>query len=301
MSGFFIPSAIADNIGWSLGVAAFCFALRLVGEALARRSGDPLIMRKRRFTVRALTNALLALALLGIWLSEIQNVLFSLTAVLVALVVATKELILCVSGSVLRFGGHLFKVGDRIELYGIRGEVIDHGLFSTTIMELSPREQGSMGTARTVMLPNSMLLAGPVRVEPQPRHFAPHRFTLTMEAPVPASETARLVTETAERVLSADRELAARFHQFVARKAGTEIAGPQTSVTVGTSEIGKLQFHVMIYCLVKDAPALQQEITLALFDAMEKRSGKMRDGEAKAWSEIARQLKEGAATKREAA
>ena len=122
MSGFFIPSAIADNIGWSLGVAAFCFALRLVGEALARRSGDPLIMRKRRFTVRALTNALLALALLGIWLSEIQNVLFSLTAVLVALVVATKELILCVSGSVLRFGGHLFKVGDRIELYGIRGE-----------------------------------------------------------------------------------------------------------------------------------------------------------------------------------
>ncbi len=203
--------------------------------------------------------------------------------------------------SVLRFGGHLFKVGDRIELYGIRGEVIDHGLFSTTIMELSPREQGSMGTARTVMLPNSMLLAGPVRVEPQPRHFAPHRFTLTMEAPVPASETARLVTETAERVLSADRELAARFHQFVARKAGTEIAGPQTSVTVGTSEIGKLQFHVMIYCLVKDAPALQQEITLALFDAMEKRSGKMRDGEAKAWSEIARQLKEGAATKREAA
>ena len=170
---FFIPTPIADNLMWSLAILVATFGLRWAGEWFATRNTDPIEARQRRFTIRAITNAVVAVALLGIWLSEIQNLLFSLAAVMVALVVATKELIMCIAGSVLRFGGHLFKVGDRIELYGIRGEVIDHGLFSTTIMELSPREQGSMGTARTVMLPNSMLLAGPVRVEPQPRHFAP--------------------------------------------------------------------------------------------------------------------------------
>lgn len=306
MSDFFIPSSAADNIGWSICVLGGGLAARFLIERIVTQSHDPFVARRRRFTVRAVFNAIIAFALLGIWLAEIQNALLSLTAVLVALVVATKELIMCVAGSVLRFGGHLFKVGDRIEINGIHGEVVDHGLFSTTIMELPPQHFGFSGTGRTVMLPNSVLLSGPVKVEAQPRHFAPHRFLLTMEHPVPASETTRLIATIAQKVLEPDRELATRFHQFAARKAGADISGPETTVRVGTSEIGKLQFQVEIYCLVKDAAQHQNQITTEVFDALRigTRTGAAAKEETseRSWSEVASRLKATATgQKREAA
>lgn len=292
---FFIPSHIADNLTVTVVLVAISLALRIAGEWVLTRRSDPVALRHRRFKLRALCNVLLAIGLLAIWLSEIQNMILSLTAVLVALVVATKELIMCAAGSMLRFGGHLFKVGDRIELGGIHGEVMDHGLFSTTIMELPATGLGAAGTGRTVMLPNSVLLTGAVRVEAQPRHFAPHRFTLTLEQPLPAADVVATINDAADAALAGDRELAARFHQFATRKAGVETAGPDTLVSVATSEIGKLQFHVMIYCLAKDAREREQAITLAVLDALAiGRSEKPAtpQGTDAVLSELARQLRE---------
>ncbi|MDY8109207.1 mechanosensitive ion channel family protein [Fulvimarina sp. 2208YS6-2-32] len=295
MPDIFIPSAISSNLQWSLAVLGFCLATRCAVEWGACCGRDPIVARRRRFTVRAVTNAMIAIGLLGIWLAEIQNALFSLTAVLVALVVATKELIMCVAGSILRFGGHLFKVGDRIELNGIHGEVVDHSLFSTTIMELPPVHAGFSGTGRTVMLPNSVLLSGPVKVEAQPRQFAPHRFTLTMEQQVRAGETIRIIAEAARVALEGDRELASRFHQFASRKAGAEISGPETTIVLGTSDIGKMQFQVTIYCLVKDASQLQNAIISAVLDTLEQAASRPADAERSAsgqtWSELANRLK----------
>ncbi|MBO0661227.1 mechanosensitive ion channel family protein [Jiella sp. MQZ9-1] len=292
----FIPSRIADNLTVTLVLVALLFATRLVAEAVFTRRADPATMRRRKFTIRAIGNVILAVGLLAIWLSEIQDMMLSLTAVLVAFVVATKELIMCAAGSMLRFGGHLFKVGDRIELGGIHGEVIDHGLFSTTIAELPSHALGASGTGRTVMLPNSVLLTGVVRVEAQPRHYAPHRFILTLEHPQAPGRVIAALETAAENALGADRELAARFHQYAARKAGFDTAGPTTEVSVTTSDLGKLQFHVMIYCLVKDARGIEQTILRTVLDELAigavAREGRPAGAEAML-SELARQLRDG--------
>ncbi|WP_245514921.1 mechanosensitive ion channel family protein [Jiella endophytica] len=290
---FFIPSKIADNITVTLALIAALFLCRMIGEAVIARRADPLTARRHKFKIRAICNVVLAVGLLVIWLSEIQDMLLSLTAVLVALVVATKELIMCAAGAMLRFGGHLFKVGDRIELCGIHGEVIDHGLFSTTIVELPSHGLGSVATGRTVMLPNSVLLTGVVRVEAQPRHYAPHRFTLTLEQPRAPRRVIEAIETAAEATLAPDRELAARFHQFAARKAGFDTAGPETEVSVGTSDLGKLQFHVMIYCLAKDVRLCEQAIVCSVLDDLGIGAEKAPARPAEAMlSELARQLRE---------
>ncbi len=298
---FFIPSRIADNITVTLILIAVVLACRMIGDALIGRRSDPVMIRRHRFKLRAICNVILALGLLAIWLSEIQDMMLSLTAVLVAVVVATKELIMCAAGSMLRFGGHLFKVGDRIEIGGIHGEVLDHGLFSTTISELPARSFGASGTGRTVMLPNSVLLTGAVRVGAQPRHYAPHRFTLTLEQPHLPGRVIAAIETAAEEALAPDRELASRFHQFAGRKASFETAGPETEICVGTSDIGKLQFHVMIYCLAKDARQLEQAITLSVLAELgigaQGAQPRANSAEA-ALSELARQLRETAPKER---
>jgi hypothetical protein len=259
-------SALADtaasgNIAWSLAIVVAFAGIRFAAERYWTPSGDRVEVRQRRFALRASTNAILAICLLGVWISEIQNLVFSLAAVMVALVVATKELIMCAAGALLRVGGRLFKVGDRIDVLGFCGEVVDHGIFSTTLMELPSAGHGTGGTGRRVTIPNSLLLAGPVRIAPQPRQYAPHRFAITLEHPVPPVRALSRLEAVAAEALAGDMDRATRFHRLSAAKTGVEAEGPGARVHLGTSDIGKMQFHVMLYCLSSESAELQNRVT----------------------------------------
>ncbi|KQT52681.1 mechanosensitive ion channel protein MscS [Aureimonas sp. Leaf454] len=260
-SSGFADTAASGNIVWSFAIVVAFAGIRFAAERYWTPSGDQVEVRQRRFALRASTNAILAICLLGVWLSEIQNLVFSLAAVMVALVVATKELIMCAAGALLRVGGRLFKVGDRIDVLGFCGEVVDHGIFSTTLMELTSAGHGTGGTGRRVTIPNSLLLAGPVRIAAQPRQFAPHRFTVTLEHPVPPVYALSRLDAVAADALSGDMDRASRFHRLSAAKSGVETEGPGAKVHLGTSDIGKMQFHVMLYCLSSDAADLQNRVT----------------------------------------
>mgnify|MGYP001215256827 CR=1 FL=1 len=61
-----------------------------------------------------------------------------MVAIAVALVIATKELILCVSGALIKGGARSFNIGDRIQVKEFRGDVIDQNLLTTTILEVGP-------------------------------------------------------------------------------------------------------------------------------------------------------------------
>ncbi|SMC23749.1 Mechanosensitive ion channel [Andreprevotia lacus DSM 23236] len=119
---------------------------------------------KRRWLV-TLRNVALIITLVGlvtIWAHELQTLAVSLVAIAAAIVLATKEMILCLMGSIYRTSTNVFTVGDRIEVAGIKGQVIDTNLLSFTITE-SSHVQASKGTVgRGVTLPNSVLLSNPL-------------------------------------------------------------------------------------------------------------------------------------------
>ncbi|MDZ7639605.1 MAG: hypothetical protein U5J83_15340 [Bryobacterales bacterium] len=59
---------------------------------------------------------LLFLGLAAVWANAIHSFLLSVVALAAALVIATKELILCLSGSFVRIIGRSYTLGDRIEV-----------------------------------------------------------------------------------------------------------------------------------------------------------------------------------------
>lgn len=129
---------------------------------------------KRRWLV-TLRNIILGLTILGmvlIWGQEIQTFAVSLVAVAAALVLATKEVILCMLGSVYRTSSRLYEIGDRIEIAGIKGQVIDVNLISTTLIESSRAENHKGTVGRGIKIPNSMLFSNPVYNETMMGHFA---------------------------------------------------------------------------------------------------------------------------------
>ena len=119
---------------------------------------------RRRWTasVRNLVLFGLGLGLMVIWASELQAFAVSVVAIAAAIVLATKELIMCVSGSILRATSGSFAIGDRVEMGGFRGDVIDSTLLATTLLEVGP---GHQRTGRAVVVPNSVMLSSGVTNE----------------------------------------------------------------------------------------------------------------------------------------
>jgi len=75
---------------------------------------------------------------------------------------ALQEVIASVAGWVaISFGGY-FHVGDRVQMGGIKGDVIDIGVLRTTIMEIGQWVNGDLYNGRIVKVSNSFIFKEPV-------------------------------------------------------------------------------------------------------------------------------------------
>lgn len=134
---------------------------RVLIKALARSGLSPENRLRLTSAVRNLAFLVLAMGIVVIWAEELRAIALSLFALGVALVIATKELIQCVSGTIYRSSARPFAIGDRISIDGIRGDVVDINLFSTKIIEVGPTVHGHQRTGRVVVVPNSRLIDRP--------------------------------------------------------------------------------------------------------------------------------------------
>ena len=165
----------------SIALVVVLWLLRgLLARMMLRQSPSEL---RRRWLVN-LRNTALFLAFVGlgaIWLSDLQDAMLSWAALAVAFVIATKELLLCVSGAMLRATANLFSVGDRIEVGGYRGDVIDITPLTTTILEVGPGRAFHLRTGRAVQIPNSLYLSQSVINESFTKHYAVHTFSVPLK------------------------------------------------------------------------------------------------------------------------
>ncbi|WP_409229251.1 mechanosensitive ion channel family protein [Gudongella sp. SC589] len=75
---------------------------------------------------------------------------------------ALREVIVSFAGWFAILFGDFFKVGDRVLLGGIKGDVIDLGILRTTLMELGDWVDGDQYNGRIVRVANSFIFTSPV-------------------------------------------------------------------------------------------------------------------------------------------
>jgi len=75
---------------------------------------------------------------------------------------ALQELITSIAGWFAIIFNNYYKIGDRIKIAGIRGDVIDIGLFRTTLMEIGEWVNADLYNGRTVRVSNSFIFKEPV-------------------------------------------------------------------------------------------------------------------------------------------
>lgn len=90
------------------------------------------------------------------------NLAVILGAISAGVAFALKEVFISLAGWVAVAFGDLYKVGDRVELGGIKGDVIDITFMRTTLMELGEWVNGDLYTGRIVRTSNSVVFTAPL-------------------------------------------------------------------------------------------------------------------------------------------
>ncbi len=167
----------------------------------------PQLQLRAAANIRVLSYLILAFGLFFIWAAELRALALSFVVLAMAIVWAIKETLTSVQGWFYRMSSDAFSVGDRIRVLDIHGDVIDHGLLSTTVLEVGP---GYQRTGRVISLPNSVFLTAPILNESLAGEYVLHVMTIPVrrDAPLDAIE---------QRVLTAAREACAEFLDDVRR------------------------------------------------------------------------------------
>ena len=113
----------------------------------------------------------------SVWASTIAGFALSLAAVAGAMLIVSKELMMCVLGYLYITLVRPFKVGDLIEINQLNGRVIDIDMFATTLAELGYAGQL---TGKVAEFPNGMLLTTPLKNTSPTGDYVLHLFRMPL-------------------------------------------------------------------------------------------------------------------------
>ncbi len=187
--------------------------------------------RKWYVTIRNWSTMILLIGFFSIWSTEIQTFAVSVVAVSAALIISGKETILCIHGGLLRSMNGLFKIGDRIEIDGIRGDVIDANLFVTKIMEIGPQNFTHQFTGRSIIIPNALFLTKQVINESFMHKYVLHVFKLAFKRDEDLQFAEKCMKEAADLVCAEFVEKAQRNMDQIRFKEEIEVPRAEPRIT----------------------------------------------------------------------
>lgn len=250
-------------------VAAFMLLRKLIERIL--RGSDDFVSDERRRLISYSRNALVLTLVIGltmIWAPALRTFALSVTAFMVALVLATKELILCVTGGLLRTSTGSFSVGDWVRVGELRGEVIDQSILSVTLQELEPAARGHHFTGRTITLPNSLFLTTPVTNENFYKRFVYHSIEITLDKEDDPQETAVLMEEAMNRAIADSREVSRRYQALIVKRAGVSMPPADARTRLTTSPEGRVRIAVTAFVPTGETESVERAVMSHVLGAL---------------------------------
>jgi small-conductance mechanosensitive channel len=149
-------------------VALGVLAAAVLGRLAARRSDDPYARYYARKLARYAVAAVVVVALAVVWRAFAGRLGVVLGLATAGVAFAMQEVIGAVAGWFNIVSGRIFKVGDRIQMGGVRGDVLDITPLRTKVLEIGSGTdetswvRGRQHTGRIVAISNKATFTEPV-------------------------------------------------------------------------------------------------------------------------------------------
>ncbi|WP_452219265.1 mechanosensitive ion channel family protein [Lacinutrix undariae] len=160
---FFIDYPLVNSIIKYIIILVFVLlCIHFIRTFLKRNIANASVRYKSQKGVELLGYFILGFITVLYFTGSIKDFTVTLGLLSAGLAFTLQELILSVAGSVYIFIVKVYEPGDRIEINGIKGDVIDVDSIYTTMMEIGQWVESDNYTGRIVKLSNAFVFKGPV-------------------------------------------------------------------------------------------------------------------------------------------
>ncbi|MFZ1784677.1 MAG: mechanosensitive ion channel domain-containing protein [Ferruginibacter sp.] len=145
-----------------LGIAVIWIIIQLLRRRLANRIKDNSTRYKTKKVLSFIGFVITVVLIFIVYSNKLSGFTIALGVAGAGIAFALQELIASVAGWLSIILGRLYKPGDRVQLGGIKGDVMDIGVLRTTIMETGQWVDGDLYNGRIVLVANSFVFKEPV-------------------------------------------------------------------------------------------------------------------------------------------
>jgi small-conductance mechanosensitive channel len=146
---------------WTIA-GAYLFIKVLSAKFLLQKIDDKLVRYSLNKIITILSAAVAIAIILHVWFPDTQSLVVAVGVISAGIVIALQDVIRNFAGGILILTGNLYHVGDRIEIAGETGDVMDIGIMNTTMMELRGWIASDQATGRITTIPNGKVITNDV-------------------------------------------------------------------------------------------------------------------------------------------
>jgi len=132
------------------------------------------------------------------WLRDPEQIVLVIGIIWGALLIALRDLIQNIVGSLVLLVTRMYRIGDRIQIKGVYGIVMDIGIFRTTLMKLD-EESGDYPSGRITTVPNGVLFREVVTNSGSTLSYAADEIRITFPLSVDIQKTQDLLLDIVRR------------------------------------------------------------------------------------------------------
>lgn len=190
---------IAKYLVW---VILIFLIIAWVRRLLKKRLPDNALRYKSQKGIEIIGYFLVVLITITYFTGNIKDFGLAIGLLTAGITITLQELILSIAGSFYIFFVRVYKPGDRIEINGIKGDVIDIDSIYTTMMEIGKWVSSDNYSGRIVKLSNAFVFKGPVYNYSQDFPFVWDEFNLPIRYGSDIELAKEIVISVAQEKLS---------------------------------------------------------------------------------------------------
>jgi len=264
-------SAVFRSLALRLVLLFAVIALVTAGSQLWRRATFKYVrdMRRRQVSLlvrRIVVTAVVSIAVIFSLVSEIGSLATFAGFITAGLAVALQNVILSVAAYFFLIGKYGLRVGERVQIGNVIGDVLDIGLVRLHVMETG---HDGLPTGRVVVFSNAVVFTGPNLFRPLPgTNFAWHQLKLTLATDTDHRLAEKRVLEAVTGAVDDYRSTLERQHAEMAQSFAIPLQAPRPESRLRLSEAG-LEILVRYPVPLEEAAAADDRVSRAVLEAIE--------------------------------
>ena len=233
---------------------------------------------RRRYQFLQARRIVLAIVVTFVILFNFANEIGALATVMgfaaAGIAVALQNVILSLAGYFFLIGRFGIKVGDRVQVSGVTGDVIDIGLVKLSLMELAGNGNDRQPTGRVVVFSNAIVFqpSGNFFKQIPGTNFVWNEITLTLSPECDYRLAEKRLLEAVEEVFARYRETIQRQYIAAEQSLNMAIDSPKPQSRLQLSRDG-LQITIRYPAETRSAVQTADEVARRLLDAIARAPG----------------------------